>query len=202
MEVVLCEDGVARCWWGSEGAEYRPYHDKEWGFGVADDRKLFEKVCLEGFQAGLSWLTILRKRKNFRKAFAKFDPEKVSRFGESEIQELLANEGIVRHEGKIRSTINNAARALELADEYGSLAKYFWQNAKLWRPAPTELTPITPESTALAKDLKKRGWTFVGPTTMYAFMQATGIVNDHLAGCHIREHAEASRFAVARRLTG
>jgi DNA-3-methyladenine glycosylase I len=154
---------------------------------MRDDRRLFEKICLEGFQAGLSWLTILRKRDNFRDAFAGFDPVVVSRFDETDVERLLANEGIVRHQGKIRSAINNAGRARELADEFGSLADYFWAYEPATREGErTTEAPIpatTPTSTRLARDLKRRGWTFVGPTTVYAFMQAMGLVNDHLPGC-------------------
>lgn len=202
METVLGDDGKRRCWWGAEGREYRPYHDEEWGFGVADDHRLFEKICLEGFQAGLSWLTILRKRDNFREAFSGFDPTEVAGFGEDHVRALLANQGIVRHQGKIRSTINNAGRALALTEEFGSLAAFFWRHAALDRPAPAELPATTPASVALSKDLKRRGWTFVGPTTIYAFMQAMGLVNDHLDGCHVRPAAEASRRVVAARFLG
>ena len=189
MEVVVGEDGITRCWWGAEPEIYRVYHDEEWGRPTTGDHRLFEKICLEGFQAGLSWLTILRKRENFRVAFAGFDPEVVASFGESDVARLLSNEGIVRHEAKIRSTINNAQRALDLIDEHGSLSSYFWS----WAPAesgpPTEIPATTETSRALAGDLKKRGWTFVGPTTIYAFMQAMGLVNDHLADCDFREMA-------------
>ena len=193
MEVIVGADGVARCWWGSEPEIYRDYHDTEWGRPTTDDNLLFEKICLEGFQAGLSWLTILRKRENFRKAFDGFEPERVIRYGEPEVKRLLADEGIVRHEGKIRSTINNAARALDLADEHGSLREYFWSWAPEPGAAPTEIPAVTETSTSLSKDLKKRGWTFVGPTTVYAFMQAMGLINDHLAECHVRETSEAER---------
>jgi len=196
MDVVVDEDGVARCWWGASTPEYSAYHDTEWGFGVADDHRLFEKICLEGFQAGLSWLTILRKRENFRRAFAGFDPDIVAQFDETDVERLLSDAGIVRHQGKIRSTINNAGRALELASEFGSLASYFWQRAEFDAAAPVEIPATTPGSAALSKDLKKRGWSFVGPTTAYAFMQAMGLVNDHLDGCHVREDAERSRKAV------
>lgn len=196
MEVVVGDDGVPRCWWGAEPEIYRAYHDSEWGLPTTEDRLLFEKICLEGFQAGLSWLTILRKRDNFRNAFDGFDPERVAGYGDAEVKRLLANEGIVRHEGKIRSTINNAGRALDLAEEHGSLNDYFWS----WSPepseAPTEIPAITETSTALSKDLKKRGWTFVGPTTVYAFMQAMGLVNDHLDGCHARAPAQRARAAL------
>ena len=192
MEIVAGEDGRARCWWGTSSVEYVAYHDTEWGFGVIDDHRLFEKLCLEGFQAGLSWLTILRKRESFRAAFAGFDPEVVAGFGEDDVRRLLGNAGIVRHEGKIRSTINNAGQALELADEFGSLAAYFWPHAE-FGAAPSALTPTTAASKALSKDLKRRGWSFVGPTTVYAFMQAMGLVNDHLDGCWVRDDAERRR---------
>lgn len=195
MNVVLGEDGIPRCWWGS-GPEYVAYHDLEWGRAVIDDTRLFEKICLEGFQAGLSWLTILRKRENFRSAFAGFDPAAVARFDEDDIQRLLADEGIVRHQGKIRSTVNNAARALEMIDESGSLSAYFWSWAGPEEPAPDEIPAVTPTSTALSKDLKRRGWSFVGPTTVYAFMQAMGLVNDHLEGCHVREECADTRRRV------
>ena len=179
-----------RCWWCGTDPLYVQYHDEEWGRPVRDDRRLFEKVCLEGFQAGLSWLTILRKRNNFRAAFADFDIDRVARFTARDVARLLTDEGIVRHRGKIESTINNANRAREMRDEFGSLANYFWE----WQPAPDSrpkrltkellVTMATsPESVALSTDLRKRGWTFVGPTTIYAFMQAMGLVNDHVHGC-------------------
>ena len=181
-----------RCWWCGTDPLYVRYHDEEWGRPVTDDRLLFEKVCLEGFQAGLSWLTILRKREHFRRAFAGFDVETVARFTARDVTRLLADEGIVRHRGKIQSTINNARRAIELRAEAGSLAGYFWR----WRPDPASRPrrisrrtlmgmAITPESSALSADLRTRGWTFVGPTTMYAFMQAMGLVNDHVEECEI-----------------
>ena len=198
--VVRGEDGVARCFWGSSPPEYQAYHDTEWGFPVDDDRRLFEKLVLEGFQSGLSWLTILRKRDNFRKAFAKFDFERVARFGEKDVERLLQDAGIVRHRGKIEAAINNARRAVELVDEEGSLAAYVWRFEPEDSSRPKRLTwdvllemAQTPESKALAKDLKKRGWRFVGPTTVYAFMQAMGLVNDHLHGCDTREAAEVAR---------
>ena len=187
MELVVGDDDVPRCWWGAEPDIYRRYHDEEWGRPTTDDHRLFEKVCLEGFQAGLSWLTILRKRENFRSAFAGFDPERVASFDDSDVARLLDDAGIVRHEGKIRSTLNNAGRALELIAEQGSLSGYFWSWAGPEMPAPEEIPATTETSTALSKDLKSRGWSFVGPTTVYAFMQAMGLVNDHLAGCHVRE---------------
>jgi len=196
---------MKRCWWPGDDELYIQYHDREWGRPVTDDRRLFEKICLEGFQSGLSWITILRKRDNFRKAFADFDPKRVSRFGARDVQRLLKDAGIVRHRGKIESTINNARRALELIDERGSLAAYFWS----WEPAaasrPKRLTrdalktmSITAQSTALSKDLKKRGWTFVSPTTCYAFMQAMGLVNDHVHDCGVRREVEAARQALNR----
>src|SRR6478752_6316013 len=160
MDLVIGDDGDARCAWGASTPDYVAYHDEEWGAGVTGDHRLFEKLCLEGFQSGLSWLTILRKRENFRAAF-----------GEGDVQRLLADAGIVRHQGKIRSAINNAARAVEMIDELGSIAAYVWPRAE-FGPPPEALVPTSPASIALSKDLKKRGWTFVGPTTVYAFMQA------------------------------
>jgi DNA-3-methyladenine glycosylase I len=201
MEVVIGADGVARCWWGDSTPEYRAYHDGEWGFGVTDDHRLFEKLCLEGFQSGLSWLTILRKREAFRDAFAGFDPELVASFGDDDVARLLADASIVRHEGKIRAAITNAGRALELTREHGSLAAFFWAWADPpGRPAPSEIPSITDASTALSRDLKRRGWAYVGPTTTYAFMQAMGLVDDHLAGCDARDSAERSRAAAIARM--
>ncbi len=200
------EAGTVRCWWPGEDPLYRGYHDEEWGVPVADDRRLFEKICLEGFQSGLSWLTILRKREAFRRAFAGFDPEAVARFGARDVRRLLADAGIVRHRGKIESAINNARRAAELRAECGSLARYFWRFAPSPESRPRRITRralaglgATPESAALSRDLKRRGWTFVGPTTAYAFMQAMGLVNDHIEGCAARARAEAARgrFRVA-----
>jgi len=181
-------DGITRCWWCGDDPLYVRYHDDEWGHEVVDDTRLFEKLCLEGFQSGLSWLTILRKRENFRAAFDGFDPAKVAVYGTAEVQRLLNDAGIVRHRGKIESTINNAARMLELEAAHGSL--YAW--VQQFRPAPTNLTLTSefratcPESVAMSKALKKAGWSFVGPTTMYAFMQAMGLVDDHLEGCERR----------------
>ena len=188
------------CSWPGTDELYIRYHDEEWGRPMADDRRLFEKICLEGFQSGLSWITILRKRDNFRRAFEDFDPAAVAQFKGRDVQRLLKDAGIVRHRGKIESTINNARRALELIAEKGSLAAYFWS----WEPAPAsrprKLTrarlmkmSTTPQSVALSKDLKKRGWTFVGPTTCYAFMQAMGLVNDHVEGCDVRAEIERAR---------
>jgi len=193
MEIVIGPDGVPRCGWGSEPEIYRVYHDEEWGRPTTDDHLLFEKVCLEGFQAGLSWLTILRKRDSFRSAFLGFDPEVVARFGESDVARLLSDQTIVRHEGKIRSTINNAERALDLIDEFGTLSHYFWAWAPLQDRPPVAVPAITETSTALSKDLKKRGWSFVGPTTIYAFMQSMGLVNDHLADCDARAACAGER---------
>jgi DNA-3-methyladenine glycosylase I len=193
-------DGELRCVWGVSAPDYLRYHDEEWGFPVRDDFRLFEKICLEGFQSGLSWLTILRKREAFRRGFAGFDYAKVARFGERDVQRLLADAGIVRHRGKIESAIQNARRACELADELGSLATYVWRFEPAPSSRPRKLTwarlrtmATTPESVALSKDLKRRGFTYVGPTTVYAFMQAVGIVNDHLDGCAIRARAERAR---------
>lgn len=205
QRLVIGEDGKARCFWGASTPDYAAYHDREWGRPVTDDFRLFEKICLEGFQSGLSWLTILRKRENFRHAFAGFDYEKVARFGARDVNRLLKDAGIVRHRGKIESTINNAKRALELAEERGSLAAYFWSFEPPAKTRPKKLDwetlramSTTPESTALSKDLKKRGWTFVGPTTVYAFMQAMGLVNDHIEGCHCRREIERERQAFRR----
>lgn len=186
-------DGRQRCGWVSDDPLYVAYHDDEWGRPVTADARLFEKVCLEGFQSGLSWLTILKKRANFRAAFADFDPAKVARFGKRDITRLLADAGIVRHRGKIESTINNAARALELIASEGSLAAYF-SRYRADRPFPGWI-PVSAESKALSKDLKKRGWSFVGPTTMYALSQAVGLVNDHAPGCFVRTAVEQRRRA-------
>jgi DNA-3-methyladenine glycosylase I len=186
------EDGHVRCWWCGADPLYVTYHDDEWGRRVTNDTRLFEKLCLEGFQSGLSWLTILRKRENFRAAFADFDVHAVSAFDEGDVERLLGDAGIVRHRGKIQSTINNAQRAIELVQAEGSLSDY----VSRYRPAePTRLTVDTPlvptsaESIALSKDLKKRGWSFVGPTTVYAFMQAMGLVNDHIEGCWVYDES-------------
>ncbi|MCF3641484.1 DNA-3-methyladenine glycosylase I [Rhizobium sp. TRM95111] len=203
--IIIGADGRARCAWHGNLDDYRRYHDEEWGRPVADDRRLFEKICLEGFQSGLSWLTILRKRENFRAAFAGFDIDRVARFDAADIERCLADPGIVRHRGKIVSTVNNAVRAQALRDEFGSLAAYFWghEPRQTERPAVMDhatlvANPTTPASVRISKDLKRRGWTFVGPTTVYAFMQAMGLVNDHLDGCFCREEVEAARRAFAR----
>jgi len=193
-------DGRPRCWWCAGAPELTAYHDTEWGFAVTDDRRLFEKICLEGFQAGLSWLTILRKREAFRRGFADFDFARVARFGAKDVARLLADAGIVRHRGKIESTINNARRACDLVAECGSLAAHIRRFEPPAASRPKRVTvdvlrtlTTCPESVALSKDLKRRGWTFVGPTTMYAFMQAMGLVNDHTHDCCIRSAAERSR---------
>ena len=194
---------VTRCVWCRATPHYQHYHDHEWGVPVHNDERLFEKICLEGFQAGLSWLTILNKREAFRRAFADFDMDKVASFDESHVKRLVLDAGIVRHRGKITSTINNAQRAQALRQEFGSLAAYFWTFEPPATSRPNQITPQTrhgvttsPESIALSKDLRKRGWSFVGPTTMYAFMQAMGIVNDHLEGCDARGRAAAARAAL------
>ena len=202
--LAIGDDGVARCIWGDAPPIYRAYHDTEWGFPVDDDRRLFEKLCLEGFQAGLSWLTILRKRENFRAAFAGFDFERVARFGERDVARLLGDAGIIRHRGKIEATINNAQRAVELVESDGSLASYVWSFEPDAASRPAELTLAalraiteTPESRAMSKDLKRRGWRFVGPTTVYAFMEAMGLVNDHVVGCAGRAAVELARARFA-----
>jgi DNA-3-methyladenine glycosylase I len=198
-------DGRRRCFWCASAADYVAYHDAEWGFPVRDDRRLFEKLCLEGFQSGLSWLTILRKREGFRRAFAGFDFEKVARFSRANVRALLRDEGIVRHRGKIEATIQNAKRACDVTDEFGSFATYIWQ----WEPRPSSrpkrinravLATMTtsPEATAMSKDLKRRGFAFVGPTTSYAFMQAMGLANDHIHGCFIQGEVERARRAFRR----
>ena len=189
--LIKGDDGKVRCWWPEHHEDYLKYHDEEWGHHVTDDVRLFEKICLEGFQAGLSWLTILRKRENFRVGFAEFDFKKVAKFGEEDIERLVNDAGIVRHRGKILSTINNANRAMELKKEFGSLYDYFQQYRPEKRPKQFDdsiLSQImmTEESTVMSKDLKKRGWSFVGPTTCYALMQAMGLVNDHIEGCFMR----------------
>jgi DNA-3-methyladenine glycosylase I len=193
VELITGEDGKERCWWGASTPDYLAYHDDEWGFPVTDDSLLFEKICLEGFQAGLSWLTILRKRPAFRAAFAGFDPYLVALFGEPEVSRCLADAGIVRHQGKIRSTINNAQRALDLIAERGSLSNYFWSHADPESSPPSSIAPTSPTSERLSKDLKRRGWGFVGPTTVYAFMQAMGLVNDHLEGCWVTPRCAKAR---------
>ena len=206
--LFAADDGAARCRWCAATPAYQHYHDNEWGFPVTDDRRLFEKLCLEGFQAGLSWLTILNKRESFRAGFANFDAEHVARFKQADITRLLADAGIVRHRGKIESTINNAKRVIELRNEFGSLAAYAWSHEPSPRSRPKRMTlealranTTSPESVTMSKDLKKRGWSFVGPTTVYAFMQAMGLVNDHLEGCHVRAKALQARAVLPPRDT-
>lgn len=187
-------DGKPRCKWCEATPEFFPYHDKEWGFPVADDHRLFEKLCLESFQSGLSWRTILSKRENFRAAFHHFDFDKVARFTQHDINRLLKDEGIVRHRGKIEATINNAKRAQELVKQEGSLAAFFWRyepDKKLLAKPQTVSTSV--ESIALSKELKKLGWKFLGPTTVYAFLQAMGLINDHVEGCVTRAKVENAR---------
>ena len=198
-------DGIIRCAWHGNLPDYLHYHDHEWGRPVADDRRLFEKICLEGFQSGLSWLTILRKRENFRAGFAGFDFDKVAAFTATDVERLVQDAGIIRHRGKIVSTINNARRAQEMVAESGSLAAWFWQ----FEPTPKErpekvdlahlrANPTTAVSVRMSKELKKRGWSFVGPTTVYAFMQAMGLVNDHIEGCCCRAEVEKERAKFKR----
>jgi DNA-3-methyladenine glycosylase I len=190
----------ARCFWVDSSPIYRDYHDREWGFPVVDDRRLFEKICLEGFQAGLSWITILKKRENFRAGFAHFDWTQVARYGDKDIERLVLDAGIIRHRGKIEAAINNARCAEKLLESENSLAAYFWKFEPTVASRPKHITRETlramtqsAESLALSKDLKKRGWKFVGPTTMYAFMQAMGLVNDHEDSCFVREAALKAR---------
>lgn len=197
--------GAPRCFWAGAAPEYLSYHDIEWGRPVADDNRLFEKLSLEGFQAGLSWLTILRKRENFRAAFAGFDIARVARFGEADVDRLLADAGIVRHRGKIEATVNNANRALEAIEECGSLAGLIWRfeppraerPRRLTRAALNEMA-TTAASMRLSRELRRRGWRFIGPTTAYAFMQAMGLVNDHTEHCAVRAEVETERAAFAR----
>ncbi|RWR07635.1 DNA-3-methyladenine glycosylase I [Paenirhodobacter populi] len=187
-------DGRPRCGWCAATPAYTAYHDHEWGFPVDDDRRLFEKICLEGFQSGLSWRTILEKRENFRAAFAGFDFRKVAEYGEEDVARLLQDAGIVRHRAKIEATINNARRACEMVAAEGSLAAFFWR----YEAEPAGIRATSPESQALSKELRKRGWKFVGPTTAYAFMQAMGLVNDHAEGCAIRDEVAAKRAGFTR----
>ena len=196
MDTIKDDDGQLRCRWGTTAPDYIAYHDDEWGMPVDDDNRLFEKLCLEGFQSGLSWLTILRKRENFRRAFDDFDFDRLASEGDARIERLLDDAGIVRHRGKIESVLNNAGCAVELRREFGSLAAYFWAHEPprgrfSGVPAKTDL------STRLSKDLKKRGFSYVGPTTVYAFLQAMGMVNDHVPGCFRRAKVEESRRAIA-----
>ncbi|MCX8953068.1 DNA-3-methyladenine glycosylase I [Ruegeria sp. NA] len=189
---VLGPDGQPRCSWCQAAPEFFDYHDTEWGFPVSDDRRLFEKLCLESFQSGLSWRTILNKRENFREAFYGFDFNKMADFSEVDVERLLQNDGIIRHRGKIEAVINNARRAQELVASEGSLAAYVWRY-EAETPPPPQSASTSPESVAMSKDLKKRGWKFVGPTTVFAFMQAMGLVNDHAEGCISRKKAAQLR---------
>ncbi len=198
-KIVLGPDGKPRCGWCAAAPEFFDYHDKEWGYPVDDDIRLFEKLCLESFQSGLSWRTILAKRENFRAAFHHFDFNKVAKFSSDDVENLLQNEGIVRHRGKIEAVINNARCAQEMVQKEGSLAAYFW------RHEPKEIDGFVPQSLstsdvskALSKDLKKRGWKFVGPTTLYAFLQAMGLINDHATDCVYRAKVEEARQAFKR----
>ena len=192
-------DGRARCNWVAQTVDFIPYHDEEWGWPVTDDRHLFEKLCLESFQSGLSWRTILAKRENFRAAFHNFDIRLMARMTDTDVERLLGDAGIIRHRGKITAVINNAARAEELVAELGSLAAYVWS----WEPKPEELGAPQSQTTsdsavAMSKDLKKRGWKFVGPTTVFAFMQSMGLLNDHADGCCIREAVDEARAGLVR----
>jgi DNA-3-methyladenine glycosylase I len=191
---ILGPDGNRRCRWSDAAPDFIEYHDSEWGFPVSDDRRLFEKLSLEGFQSGLSWRTILAKRENFREAFHGFDFERIARYTARDIERLLANAGIVRHRGKIEAVINNARRARELVQREGSLAAFLWR----YEPDPASLgapqtASTSPASIALSKELKKQGWSFVGPTTVYSFMQAMGLINDHVADCASRAPVERAR---------
>jgi DNA-3-methyladenine glycosylase I len=192
-------DGKRRCRWCAAAPEFLAYHDNEWGFPVGDDRKLFEKLCLEGFQSGLSWRTILAKRENFRAAFHGFDFDRIACFTQRDVARLLEDTGIVRHRGKIEAVINNAKRVRELVEQEGSLTDFIWRygpdKPQLTRP---QAASTSAESVALSKELKKRGWAFVGPTTVYAFMQAMGLINDHVEDCVIRVKAERARKAFRR----
>jgi DNA-3-methyladenine glycosylase I len=197
-QITVGEDGVARCSWGDSTPDYRHYHDTEWGFPVVDDVRLFEKLSLEGFQAGLAWITILRKREAFRAGFAGFDFTRVAEFGPADVERLLGDAGIVRHRGKIEAVINNAGRAVELVAAEGSIARYAWSFEPPEMPREASLPAQTDASRAMAKDLKRRGWKFVGPTTVYAFMQAMGLVNDHADGCAARLEVDRARAAFTR----
>lgn len=192
--VFTGSDGKSRCRWCAAAPEFLPYHDNEWGYPVDDDIRLFEKICLEGFQAGLSWRTILNKRERFREVFRGFDFDQVARFGARDVERLLQDQGIVRHRGKIEAAINNAGRALEMVRSEGSLAAFFWRyEPEPAPPDPPQAVSTSPESVAISKELKRRGWAFVGPTTVYAFMQAMGLVNDHAGDCVIRARVERAR---------
>jgi DNA-3-methyladenine glycosylase I len=203
--IEIGRDGVARCWWGGSDPLYVTYHDEEWGRPVIDDRRLFEKISLEAFMSGLSWLTILRKRESFRAAFDGFDMETVASYAEDKVEDLLTDTGIVRNRAKIEATINNARRCIELADETGSLAGYLWSYEPSTGDRPRTIDwpgligmGVAPEATAMSKDLKKRGWRFVGPTTLYSVMESVGLVNDHMTACEFRDVVEREREALIR----
>lgn len=199
-DLTVGDDGFARCPWGASSAEYRAYHDDEWGRPQGDDSRVYEKLCLEGFQAGLSWITILRKREAFREVFAGFDPEVVARFGDDDVDRLVTDARIIRHRGKITAAVTNARATVALWDQGISLAGLVWQHRPEVLVVPrrmSDLVPTSAEAKALSKDLRKRGFAFVGPTTAYAAMQALGIVNDHLEGCHWREVVEGERLGFA-----
>ena len=199
MSTLPGPDGKDRCKWCAGAPEFLPYHDREWGFPVADDIRLFEKLCLESFQSGLSWRTILNKREAFRAAFDGFDFHKVATYTDTDVERLLNDAGIVRHKGKITSVINNAARAVEMVAAEGSLAAFFWRYEEVFDPTQTPQTRTTSDmAIALSKELKKRGWKFLGPTTVFAFMQAMGLLNDHSAGCVIRADVDAARKTFAK----
>lgn len=201
-DIVVGDEGLSRCAWGASTPEYRAYHDDEWGRPVGDERRIYEKLCLEGFQSGLSWITILHKREGFRSAFASFDPDAVARFDDADVSRLLADARIVRHRAKILAAITNARATIALRDAGTSLAALVWRHRPADRVDPpesmSELASITPESTALSAELRRRGFAFVGPTTVYSTMQSLGVVNDHLRGCHWRDvvDAERAKFAI------
>jgi DNA-3-methyladenine glycosylase I len=196
---IVGPDGNSRCRWAGAAPEFLDYHDTEWGFPVSDDHRLFEKLSLEGFQSGLSWRTILAKRENFRAAFHDFDFDRIARFTQRDVNRLLKDEGIVRHRGKIEAVVNNARRAKELVKREGSLAAFIWRyEPGMKQLAEPQTASTSAESLALSKDLKKQGWTFVGPTTVYAFMQAMGLINDHVADCVIRAKVDRARKSFGR----
>ena len=197
VETIPGPDGQPRCSWCQSAPEFFDYHDEEWGYPVSDDQQLFEKICLESFQSGLSWRTILSKRENFRKAFSEFDFNKMVKFTEGDVDRLLQDAGIVRHRGKIEAVINNAHRMQEMIAAEGSLAAYVWRYESD-TPSPPQTASTSPESIALSKDLKKRGWKFVGPSTVFAFMQAMGLVNDHAEGCIGRKKAAHLRHSFTK----